>query len=100
MHGFLLRLAQGGKLRGNSLGEALLSLIEVWSLLTRHSEDRLVLFRCPSRRLVCPTAIGGLLCSTSIGGLTREASYLGPLWFLEREHLLVVRRTLHCTRVG
>ena len=100
MHGLLLRLAKGGKLRGYSLGEALLSLIEVWSLLTRHSEDRLVLFRCPSWRLVCPTAIGGLLCSTSIGGLAREASYLGPLRFLEREHLLVVRRTLHCARVG
>ena len=100
MHWFLLWLAQGGKLRGYSLREALFSLIEVWRLLTGHSEHRFVLFRRPSRRLVCPSAIVRLLCSTSIWGLTREASYFGTLWFLEGKHLLVVWGTLHSTRVG
>ena len=83
MHGFLLRLTKGGKLRSR-MREGLILLIEVWSLLTWHSEDRLVLLRCPSRRLWGPIAIAWLGGTSTIWCLSWHASYLSSLRLFER----------------
>ena len=97
MHGLLLGLTKGGKLRGR-MREGLILLIEVWSLLTWHSEDRLVLLRSPSRRLWGPIAIAWLGSTSTIWCLSWHASYLSSLRLFEWQHLLVVGRTLHSTR--
>ena len=83
MHGFLLRLTKGGKLRSR-MREGLILLIEVWSLLTWHSEDRLVLLRRPSRRLWGPIAIAWLGGTSTIWCLSWHASYLSSLRLFER----------------
>ena len=97
MHGLLLWLTKGGKLRGR-MREGMIWLIEVWSLLTRHSEDRLVLLCGPSRRLWSPIAVAWLRSTSTIWCLSWHSSYLSSLWLFEWQHLLVVRRTLHSTR--
>ena len=101
MHRLLLRLTKRGKLRADTSREGLFSLIEVWSLFTRHPEDRLVLLCRPSRRFGYPsTAIVWLCRSATVGGLSWQSCYFCPLWLLEWQHLLVVGRTLHLTRIS